>query len=79
MYYVYIIECADGSLYTGYTNNLEHRFKEHQKGKASKYTNSHKPLQLIHTEQYSTRTLAMKREVEIKSWKREKKIDLIQS
>jgi putative endonuclease len=71
---VYVILCMDGSLYTGSTNNLEKRFLEHEKGKGGKYTRSHKPLKLIYSEIHQDKSSALKREIEIKSWAREKKI-----
>ncbi|PJE64162.1 MAG: endonuclease [Candidatus Ryanbacteria bacterium CG10_big_fil_rev_8_21_14_0_10_43_42] len=77
MYYVYIIECMDGSLYTGFTTDPARRFKEHEAGMGSKYTGVHRPRKLVHTESFSTRSLAMKREAEIKSWPRGKKVALI--
>lgn len=75
MWYVYILLCSDNSLYTGSTNNLEKRFLEHKNGKGSKYTRSHKPLKLIYTEEFATKSEALKREIEIKSWSRLKKIN----
>ena len=75
MYFVYIILCIDNSLYTGYTNNLQKRFKAHLDGKGAKYTKSHKPLKIIYSEKFKTKTIALKREREIKSWSRNKKIN----
>ena len=77
MWFVYILLCADQSLYTGSTNDLEKRFLTHQAGKGGKYTRSHKPLKLIYSEQYLTQSEALKREIEIKSWGREKKIRML--
>lgn len=74
MWYIYIILCEGNSLYTGATNNIEKRFLLHQSGKGAKYTRSHKPLRILHTEEFATKSEAMKRECEIKSWSREKKI-----
>ncbi len=71
---VYILECADHSLYTGVTNNLEKRFSDHQSGKGAKYTKSHKPIQIVYQEEFETHSEALKREIEIKSWTREQKI-----
>jgi putative endonuclease len=79
MYYVYIIECLDGSLYTGYTTNVARRYKEHTEGTGSKYTRSHRPKKLVYTERFSTLSLAMKREAEIKSWARDKKCALLRT
>lgn len=77
MNYVYIIKCSDDSLYTGWTNNLEKRFKKHQEGKGAKYTRGRGPLELVYFEEYETKVQAMKREYEIKKMSREKKIKLI--
>jgi putative endonuclease len=77
MWYVYIILCVDNSLYTGATNNPDHRFTTHQNGKGGHYTRSHKPLKIIYTEQFATKSEALKREIEIKSWSRQKKIAVL--
>lgn len=77
MYLVYILECGDGSLYTGITNNLERRFIEHTNKKGGHYTSSKKIIKIVYTENHLNRSLALKREAEIKSWRREKKIQLI--
>lgn len=74
MWFIYILLCEDNSLYTGSTNNLEKRFADHQKGKGSKYTRSHKPLKIIYSEKLESKSAALKREIEIKSWSREQKI-----
>jgi putative endonuclease len=74
MWYVYILLCLDNSLYTGATNNLEKRFRDHKNGKGGAYTRSHKPLKLLYSEQFQTKSEALKREITIKSWSREKKI-----
>ena len=77
MWYVYIIKCADGSLYTGATTDVKRRFKQHKQGKGGSYTASHKVVKLLHQETLKTRGQALKREAEIKSWSRERKIKLI--
>jgi len=74
MWYVYILLCEDKSLYTGITNNLEKRFTDHQKGIGSRYTRSHKIVQLIYQQEFLTRSAALKKEAEIKKWSRKKKI-----
>lgn len=79
MNFVYIIKCGDNSLYTGWTNNLEKRFKEHCEGKGAKYTRGRGPLELIYFETYEDKRQAMRRECEIKKLKREEKIKLINS
>ncbi len=77
MWYIYVLLCEDGSFYTGSTNNLEKRFALHQNGKGAKYTRSHKPLKIVHSEIFDTKIAALKREREIKSWSREKKISTL--
>lgn len=74
MYYVYILLCADSSLYTGITTNLDKRLKDHLSGKGARYTRSHKPRKIIYTEKFDTRNLALAREYEIKQWSRIQKI-----
>lgn len=74
MWFIYVLVCADGSFYTGSTNDVEKRFSAHQSGKGGKYTRSHKPLKIVYTEMFPTKSQAMKRESEIKSWSRVKKI-----
>ena len=77
MWFVYILLCSDNSLYTGYSDDPEKRFLEHKKGKGAKYTKSHKPLKIAYTERFATKSEALKREIEIKSWPREKKIRIL--
>lgn len=55
MNYVYIIECIDGSLYTGWTNHLEERYRAHCNGKGARYTKSHKPRKLLYYETYESK------------------------
>lgn len=74
MWHIYILLCSDNSLYTGATNNLDKRFLDHSNGKGAAYTRSHKPLKLLYSEQFETKSEALKREIEIKSWSRVKKI-----
>ncbi len=77
-YFVYILECADNSLYVGCTNNLEKRLKQHNESKCgAHYTKIRRPVQLIYKEVFNTLLKARRREVEIKSWHRDKKLDLI--
>ncbi len=76
MYYVYLLECEDGSIYTGIATDVERRFKEHLEGKGAKYTGAKKAKRILYTEEYADRSLASKREAEIKKWKREKKLSL---
>ncbi|MBV7272393.1 GIY-YIG nuclease family protein [Clostridiaceae bacterium UIB06] len=77
MNYVYILRCADGSLYTGYTNDLKKRLKTHNSGKGAKYTRCRLPLELAYYETYETKNEAMKREYSIKQLSRPNKLRLI--
>ncbi|MFH1379930.1 MAG: GIY-YIG nuclease family protein [bacterium] len=77
MWYVYILECRNKSLYTGITTDIKRRFKQHQKGKAAAYTSSFKPTKIRHAEQHHSRSGALKREAEIKKLSRNKKLTLI--
>ena len=77
MNYVYIIKCKDNSLYTGWTNNLEHRFKAHTDGKGAKYTRGRGPLELVYFEEFEDKIEAMKREYEIKKMSRKNKLEMI--
>ena len=79
MYYVYLIECEDKTLYTGITTDIQRRFKEHSSGKGGAYTRSKKVERVLYTEEFKTRSGALKREAEIKGWRREKKLNLIKS
>jgi len=78
MYYVYILLCRDGSYYTGSTNDVEKRFKDHLKGRGARYTKSHKPVKIIYEEKFNTKSEALKRETEIKKLSRNKKEALAQ-
>ena len=77
MYFVYLLKCKDGSIYTGITTDVERRFKEHLDGKGGHYTKSTGVIEIIHTEQYKDKSATLKREAEIKSLRREKKLNLI--
>ena len=77
MWFIYILLCEDDSLYTGSTNNLEKRFQDHKNGKGGRYTRSHKPVRVIYTEEFLTRSASLKREIEIKSWTRKMKIQAL--
>lgn len=77
MYYVYLLECADKSIYTGITNNLEVRLQHHKDGTGSRYTRARRAVRILYTEEYPGRSAAQKREAEIKSWPRKKKLELI--
>lgn len=75
--YTYIVECADGTLYTGWTNQLEERIKCHNEGKGAKYTRARLPVRLVYYEVFATKQEAMKREYAIKQLSREDKLRLI--
>lgn len=74
MWFVYVLLCSDNSLYTGSSNNPQARFEDHKNGKGGRYTRSHKPKKLIYTEELESKSAALKREIEIKSWTRDEKI-----
>ena len=76
--YTYIVECCDGSLYTGWTNHLEERMKCHNEGKGAKYTRSRLPVRLMYYEVFDTKQEAMKREYAIKKLTRKDKLILIE-
>ncbi|MBM7623937.1 GIY-YIG nuclease family protein [Sporohalobacter salinus] len=77
-HYVYILRCADKTLYTGYTTDLDRRVKEHNQGKGAKYTRGRRPVELVYNEEYDTRSKAQKKEYEIKEYTRQKKLSLIE-
>lgn len=77
MNYTYILSCRDGSLYTGWTNNLEKRIRDHNDGKGAKYTKTRRPVELAYYEEFETKSDAMRREYEIKQLTRKQKIALI--
>ena len=77
MNYTYILTCADGTYYCGWTNNLDRRLKAHNEGKGAKYTRSRRPVALVYYEAFSTKEEAMRREYEIKQLPRKKKEELI--
>ena len=79
MFYVYIIRCADGSFYCGYTTDVEKIFEKHKSGKGAKYTRSHLPLEIVYIEEFESKSDALKRECEIKSMTRSQKEKLINS
>ncbi len=77
MNYTYMLRCSDGSLYTGWTNNIEKRVKNHNRGKGAKYTKARLPVKLAYCEKFSTSSEAMKRESKIKKLKKSEKEKLI--
>lgn len=79
MFYVYILLCGDGTLYTGYTNDLSRRLAVHNAGKGAKYTRSRLPVSLKYWEAVPNKSSALRRERAIKSLTRREKLALIQS
>ncbi len=77
MWFVYIVECQDSSLYTGITNNLGKRLKAHNEKKGAKAIKGKLPVKLVYQERYNEKKLALSREREIKSFKREVKLELV--
>ncbi len=77
MNYTYLVECADGSLYCGWTNDLDKRIASHNTGKGAKYTKSRLPVKLVYYETFDTKEEAMSREWQIKQLSRAAKLKLI--
>ncbi|MGE4445489.1 MAG: GIY-YIG nuclease family protein [Synergistaceae bacterium] len=75
--WVYILRCSDGSLYTGWTNDIEKRFASHNRGTGSKYTRGRRPVEIVFKEGFETKEEAMSREAEIKSLRRTDKLMII--
>lgn len=73
MHCIYIVECRDGTYYTGYTNDIKKRIKAHNEGKGAKYTSGRRPVTLKYTEKYKTKSEALKREYAIKQLTRVEK------
>lgn len=78
-HFVYIVECADGTYYTGYTTDVERRVGEHNAGTGARYTRGRTPVTLIYTETYGTKSDAMSREYAIKQLRRRQKERLIET
>jgi putative endonuclease len=77
MHYVYIVRCSDDTLYTGYTNDLDRRIQMHNDGQGAKYTKGRRPVKLVYSEEFKSKSKAMKREYEIKQFKRKAKEEII--
>ena len=77
MWFLYILECSNGSFYTGISNNLDKRLKRHNSGKASKYTRARLPVAFVYTEEFDNRSQASKREAEVKRLNRTQKEQLV--
>ena len=77
MNYTYIVKCKDGTLYTGWTNNIEKRVEDHNSGKGAKYTRARRPVTLVYYETFEEKEEAMRREYAIKHMSRTQKEELI--
>lgn len=77
MCYVYILECSDKTLYTGWTNDINKRIECHNRGKGAKYTRGRLPVKLVYFELLDNKSLALKREIEIKKLSKKDKLLLI--
>lgn len=78
-HFVYVLRCADDTLYTGYTTDLKRRVAEHDRGEGAKYTRGRTPVELVHVETFDSRSAAMQREAEIKQYSRSLKDSLVDS
>ena len=79
MYFVYLLQCYDKSLYTGITTDLKKRLQKHKSGKGGHYTAAHMPEKIVYSETFATRSQALRCEAQIKSWPRKKKQVLVNS
>ena len=79
MNYTYIVKCSDDTFYTGWTNNLEKRIRDHSDGKGAKYTKSRRPVELVYYETFSQKEDAMRREYAIKQLNRAGKRKLVEN
>ena len=77
--FVYMLRCKDGRLYTGWTNDLEHRLAMHNSGRGAKYTRGRGPLELVYSEELPDKEAALRRECAIKKLRREQKLALLQT
>jgi putative endonuclease len=77
MYFVYIVRCADGSLYTGSTTNVEERVKKHNDGKGARYTRGRTPVEVVYIEVTANKSAALKRELAIKGYTKKQKERLV--
>ena len=76
-YYVYMLLIENGAIYCGYTDDLEKRFKAHMEGKGAKYTRANKPLKIVFSKEFETKSEAMKEEIRIKKLSHKEKLTLI--
>lgn len=79
MCYLYVLRLSDDSLYCGVTDDLGRRLREHREGKGSKYVKGRLPLELVYLEKHDSRSEAMRREEEVKSWSKRRKENLVES
>ncbi len=77
-YYFYLLKCSDDSIYAGICIDLEKRLNSHNSGKGAKYTRSRLPVEIVYSEQLENKSIALKREIEVKKWSRVKKLGLIE-
>lgn len=77
-HHIYVVECSDGTYYTGYTTDVERRVAEHNDGTAAKYTRGRRPVTLVHAETFDDQSTAMQREYAIKQLRRPAKEQLVQ-
>lgn len=78
-HFVYLLRCADGTLYTGYAVDVAARVAKHNAGTGARYTRGRRPVELLHAEERPTRSEALRREAEIKRWPRARKLALVAS
>jgi putative endonuclease len=79
VHFVYIVRCADETLYTGYARDPSARKKVHNEGRGARYTCGRRPVSLVYSEAFATRSGALKREYEVKRWSRARKMQLIET
>ena len=78
-WYVYMLRCGDGTLYTGITDDVPKRLAAHRAGKGAKYTRGRGPLELVYTEELADKSTALKREIQIKKLSRPEKLKLLEN
>lgn len=76
-WFIYVLKCSDGSLYTGSTNDINARFAKHSAGKGAKYTRARRPLKLLYSRRFNTKSEALKAEYRMKQLSRSEKLSLI--
>ena len=76
-YYFYLARCADDTLYSGYTVNIKEREQRHNEGRGARYTKARRPVKIVYSEEYQTKSEAMKREYEVNQWTKNQKMDLL--